>query len=679
MCQVVAGLGGVGKTQLAANLAHRYWQRGRIDLLVWVTATSRTAVLTRYAAAATVVTGVEDPDPNEGAERLLAWLASSGRRWLLVLDDLTEPADLQGLWPPITATGRTVVTTRRRDNALLDGRTLIDVGLFSPAEAVAYLRGKLGDRPERLDEAAALADDLGRLPLALAQAAAYIVDQDLTCADYRRRLARRRLHTLRPSMLPDDQRTAVADTWALSIDLADSATDGIATMLLQLAALLDPNGIPVRLFTASAVTQFCAGCLDRPVDADEIHDSLHALHRLGVVAIADAVLRIHQLVQRAVREASTPQGPTRVTTAADALLASWPEVERDSALAHSMRANTIALHAADTDSHLWNTVIGAHPVLLRVGKSLGEAGLVAAAIAYFQELQIEAEQRLDPGHPGILWIRQDQAEWRRIAGDVRGALSILKSILPRQAQIFGPDHSRTLTMRHDLAWCRVELGAYIEAGAEFEALLADRIRVLGPDHRATLWTRSNVAFCRAAGGDPAGAVTDLQVLLDDVVRALGADHPDALNTRNNLGVWQGSAGDPGGAAASFEKLVEDRVRVLGPDNRLTLGSRVQAARWRGEAGDAPGAVAAFGPLLDDVMRALGPEDPETLTARHHLAWFRGEAGDPVGAAIAFEQLLTDRLRVLGPEHPDTLDTCNSLASWQAKAVAAQAVSDESAK
>jgi len=118
VCQVVAGLGGVGKTQLALGLAHRWWQQRRVDLLVWVAATSRTAVLTRYAQTAADVTGIEDPDPDpdpgDGAQRFLAWLTRTNRRWLIVLDDLTDPADLQGLWPPVTAAGRTVVTTRRR-------------------------------------------------------------------------------------------------------------------------------------------------------------------------------------------------------------------------------------------------------------------------------------------------------------------------------------------------------------------------------------------------------------------------------------------------------------------------------------------------------------------------------------------------------------------------------------
>jgi hypothetical protein len=109
VCQVLAGLGGLGKTQLAAGLA----QQHRADLLVWVAAASRTAVLTRYAQTAADVTGVEDPDPVDSAQRFLAWLAS------------------------------TAVTTRRRDAALLDGRILIDVGLFPKAA------GGPGPRPWR--------------------------------------------------------------------------------------------------------------------------------------------------------------------------------------------------------------------------------------------------------------------------------------------------------------------------------------------------------------------------------------------------------------------------------------------------------------------------------------------------------------------------------------------------
>jgi hypothetical protein len=135
-----------------------------------------------------------DTDPAEGAIRFLAWLAEPhGRRWLIVLDDVAAPGDLAGLWPPSIVGGRVLVTTRRRDAALAaEGRRVVNVGLFTPEEAHRYLREKLGAEPGRLDEPERLAADLGYLPLALAQAAAYLIDRGLTCAGYRRRFAERK-------------------------------------------------------------------------------------------------------------------------------------------------------------------------------------------------------------------------------------------------------------------------------------------------------------------------------------------------------------------------------------------------------------------------------------------------------------------------------------------------------
>ncbi|MEV4621199.1 hypothetical protein AB0J74_21150 [Asanoa sp. NPDC049573] len=61
--QVLSGLGGVGKTQIAAALAHQQWTAGRVDLLVWVPVTSRTAITTAYADAHAPVTGIDEPGP----------------------------------------------------------------------------------------------------------------------------------------------------------------------------------------------------------------------------------------------------------------------------------------------------------------------------------------------------------------------------------------------------------------------------------------------------------------------------------------------------------------------------------------------------------------------------------------------------------------------------------------
>jgi len=671
VCQVLAGFGGVGKTQLAANLAQRWWQDQRIDLLVWVTASSRTAVVTRYAQAAAAVTGVEDSDPRDGAERLLAWLAGTSRPWLLVLDDVTDPTDLQGLWPPVTTTGRTVLTTRRRDAALFDGRVLIDVGLFTPAEAVDYLYGKLGELPHRLDEAEDLAADLGRLPLALAQAAVYIADQDLTCAGYRRRLHRRRLRTLRPPTLPDDQHTAVADTWGLSIDLANAATGSVAEVLLQLTALLDPNGIPPQLFSTTAVTSYCATRTAQPVTDDDTHDALRALHRLSLITAAPAdttagVVRVHALLQRVVREdIPADHEQTLSTTAADAINELWPDHEPDAVTAQLLRANTTILHQ-HTGGHLWTTDAG-HPILFRTGTSLGETGLRAAARDYYQQLHVTATRHLGPDHPDTLTTRSNLAYWRGQAGDPASAAATLPQLLEDRLRVLGPDHPATLQTRHDLARWRGQAGDAAGAAASLEALLTDQLRALGPDNPDTLTTRGNLADWRGHAGDAAGAAASLEALLTDQLRVLGPEDPATLTTRNDLAYWIGLAGDPAGAAAALQQLLADRQRVLGPDHPGALTSRNILAYWYGEAGDPAGAAVALQELLTDRLRVLGPDHPDTFQTRHNLARKWGDAGDPAGAAEALQQLLTDRLRVLGPDHPRTLHTRHHLAYWKGEA------------
>ncbi|GAA0503385.1 hypothetical protein GCM10011581_26530 [Saccharopolyspora subtropica] len=327
---VVSGMGGVGKTQVARYYAERVWKSGAADLVAWVTATSREAIISGYARLATELTGIEDPEPELGAQRLLAWLASTSVRWLIVLDDLQRPDDLRDLWPPNTSTGQIVVTTRRRDSALRGhDRRMIDVGVFTPDEANAYLRAKLADEPSLLEGASELAEELGYLPLALAQVSAYMQDRALSCAEYQRRLTSRR-HQLasllpEPQSLPDQHHATVAATWSLSVELANELRPaGLAQPLLEVASLLDANGIPRLVFATEAIANLLTTTVGREIDTDQASDGLGCLHRLSLITLdpssVSQEVRIHALVQRATRENFThQQHELTARAAADAL------------------------------------------------------------------------------------------------------------------------------------------------------------------------------------------------------------------------------------------------------------------------------------------------------------------------------------------------------------------------
>ncbi|MFE0022967.1 FxSxx-COOH system tetratricopeptide repeat protein [Amycolatopsis sp. NPDC059021] len=678
---VVSGLGGVGKTQLAVDYAEQLWAAGEVDVWVWVTAGSREAIVSSYARLAIDLTGIVDHDPEHGAQRLLERLATTPVRWLVVLDDLQSPEDLRGLWPPATATGRVVVTTRRHDAALRGpGRQVIEIGVFTPDEAHGYLRGALAGRPRSPDgtddrgELEEVARELGFLPLALAQAAAYMLDRNLTCAAYRRRLAdrRRRLASLLPegAGLPDEYRATAAVTWSLSVEQANRlAPAGLARSLLAVASVLDANGIPLEVFAAPAVLGLLTAAAGREVSGEEAVDGLGCLQRLSLVTLdpqsSVRAVRVHALVQRATRDSLSPDRLAVVVRAgADALLGVWPEIERDVAVGQVLRANTDAVAEAG-GRYVWEPET--HPLLFRAGHSLGESGGAAQARDYFHRLHTTATERLGPEHPDALLTRTNFARWRAHAGDLAGAVAVFEELVADYLRVLGPDHPDTLLARDYLATWRGRAGDPIEALAALEELVADEIRVLGPEHPDTLLSRHYLATWRGRAGDPAGAAAAFEELLADEIRVSGPEHPDTLLTRHYLARWRGHAGDPAGALAAFEELLTDYLRVLGPEHPNTLTTRHYLAYWRGHAGDPAGALAAFEELVTDYLRVLGPEHPNTLTTRHHLATWRGKAGDPAGAVSAFEELLADEIRVLGPEHPDTLLARANLATWRGKA------------
>jgi hypothetical protein len=637
LTQVLSGLGGVGKTQVAAGYARRVWAQGGVELLVWATASSRVAVQETYAQVATEIGQFPTQDVERAAEWFLGWLQTTSRRWLVVLDDLADPTDLKGLWPT-GPSGRTVVTTRRRDTVLSDrGRRLIDIGLYTAAEALAYLEDKLRrSSGEVRAEAAGLAADLGYLPLALAQAATFIHDRGETCAGYRRRLddRRRRLSDILPEdALADDYRSTVAATWSISVDRADKLPPvGLARPLLQLISTLDPNGLPLDIVTSSRarafiVEQRASSVSDGPAAMDEkdYGDALSNLHRLNLISLdrtgGARAIRTHALVQRATMEClSTDAVSTTVRAAADALAQVWPDIERDTELGRVLR-NCAASLRERHDEVLWRPQ--GHAVLFYAGYSLGECGLATAAVDYWTEMVTEA------------------------------------------TAVLGPDHPQTLTTRQSLARWRGQAGKPVRAAAEFEALLPDYLRVLGPNHPDTLATRHGLAWWRGEARDPVGAVADLAALLADRIRVLGRNHLQTLTTRYSLGRWRGQAGDPKGAVAEFKALFPDSLRLMGPDHPLTLAVRHDLAWWLGEAGDSAAGVEAFETLLTDRLRVMGPDHPHTLATRHDLGWWWGEAGDPAGAAAILEALLPDYLRLMGPQHPHALATREDLAWWRA--------------
>ncbi|MGN9779316.1 NB-ARC domain-containing protein [Micromonospora sp. H33] len=719
---VLSGLGGVGKTQLAAALAERAWADGKIDLLVWVTASSRHAILAGYAQVAAEVLGVDGTDQDQAASQLLAWLAATHRRWLVVLDNLADPADLHQLWPPLTDNGRTVVTTWCRDDGLAGaGRTLVDVGLFTPAQSVAYLTQRLTARPDLADDPAALADALGHLPLALAQAAAYLLDQEVSCTAYRALLADRelRLDDLRPGALPDDHDRALAATWSLSVELADRAPHpGLAEPLLRLASVLDSNGIPEAVLYNPEVTGWLtakrmanngfrggvehmrrhlsfhsragnATTLGRlalrvgrrlterwirkfgpPVTVAAVRGTMRRLHLLSLAAHDPAdhagTFRVHALVQRATREGVSPQELAQVVrVAADALTEAWESAPQVPEVAQAFYASTRALTETAPEV-LWKGPKGPHVVLVAAAQVLLDVGQERAAAEYLTWLVAEARRRLGPDSVHILSLRQWLSAALGRAGDQAAAVAEIEAVYADALRMVGCGWHDRLRIRHNLATAWYKAGRLTEAAAELADLVADCVAAFGRYDEFTLYNWHQLAHVRGDLGETADAVAVYEQLLVDA-RRLPTRRAEQLKlrVRVQLAHWRGKDGDAAAAVAELETLIAEQTPLLGPHHRRVLAMRQSLAHWRGEAGDPAGAVAAFEELLADWLLVQAPDNPDAMTTRQLLAQWRGAAGDPNGAVKELEGLLADRLRVLSVDHPDTLATRADLARWRA--------------
>src|SRR5580700_5420836 len=253
-------LGASGKTQIAVLLAETLWRSGDVDVVVWISATSRSAVLSGYVQAWVAATGIEPTGTAESvAAQFVSWLARTSQPWLVVLDDLPDADELDGLWPEGPA-GRLVITSAQSSVAASRRRTRVfPVGFFSVREALGCLTERLSVNPVQRQGAIDLIEALGREPLALAQAASVVANSTLACRDYRDYFARRR-HQI--GVAAGDVPSAAAVTWTLSLGQAESLLPGASVrLMLVLVALLDGHGVPGSLFSTQAVASYLGGAV----------------------------------------------------------------------------------------------------------------------------------------------------------------------------------------------------------------------------------------------------------------------------------------------------------------------------------------------------------------------------------------------------------------------------------
>jgi tetratricopeptide (TPR) repeat protein len=705
-----AAQGGTGKTQLAVEFTHALRNGRAVDVLVWVTAATRESVIAGFAQAAGVV-GAGDPDADAlaAAGLFVTWLARTERRWVLILDDLADLVDLEGLWPS-GPHGQIVITTRLSGaafgvgaHAASGGVRIAPVGGFSRREALAYLSSRLTDYADQRIEALDLAEDLDGLPIGLAQAAAVMNANRLSCQEYRAQFGERRAYmSARPV---DGVSPAILATWSLAAECAHQLVPaGLAWPALALTAVLDPHGIPGAVLTSPAACGFIAGRPSSATGPDQnlARTAITNLALAGLVSIdptnAVRTVRMHRCVQAAARAYLPPADTDQVlVAAADALVQTWPEPgstrggppDLDQALrdcALSLRAGHGAQPGAGTapggdlprdvppgpggagqgpeappgHDALWQPQ--AHPLLFRLGRSLEDGRLGDSAMVYWQSMVAAATRRLGPVHPDSLAAKERLAVAYESAGRFGDAIALASGALTDWERSHGPEHPDTITARGQLAHAYASAGLPAEAVALYEHMVADATRQLGLAHPVTLAARSGLAGAYAEAGRTRESLTAYQMLSVDAERLLGPRHPTTLAARNNLAGAFLANGQAREAVDRYKSLLAEYEAMNGRDHPDTISARASLASAFRRSEKWKDAIAQYRRVLADRERTAGADHPDTIAARANLAFAHRSAGQLREAIPGYERTLADRERLQGPDHADTRTARANLAA-----------------
>ena len=642
----LTGLGGVGKTELALELAHQRHRHGRVAW--WISAEDPAGTATGLAALAAAL-GIAPFERREDARAALWAELDRTPGWLLVYDNADEPAQLEPFLPAARH-GDVIITSR--NPAWRRIAHPVAIGPLARGESLAYVATRTGDRPVEADT---LAELLGDLPLALEQACAYIEQTRMSLPDYVS-LFRRHRDGLLLREVEGSGRT-VATTWGLAFDrLAVRAPR--AAELLETIAFLAPDAISV-----GTLGRFEPGEL-------ELQDALRELLRLSLVDREAETVRVHRLVQDVVRaRMSEAARCDRLADVAQACVAQATEAGRDVPDDVAAHLVALALHAEALGVQPDGLVEALEQVAARQAqRALYPAAehvlraalrLPGAAVAptVRGRLTCALGQVLDSAGSLALALKLHREAVAMLDGAVHADEPVQPDVLAHAYNRLGHvlncadegaaavvAHRRALEVLRGAGRCDLEPEVLIDLGytlwgsgaldAAEEALRSGRAMLEEQgrlDERGWAHATAGLGMVEQDAGRLDEAVAYQRAAIAAFTDVLGADHPDTAQTFDKLGYALRLQGKVPEAIEAHQRGVRLLERVLGPDDSRVGMALTNLGLALADAGSWEQAVGVQIRARTIFAAGLGRTHSSTLMAGDRLVDALVAAGQPVRA------------------------------------------------
>ena len=605
--QALYGMGGVGKTQLAVEYAHRFGES--YDVAWWINAEQGELIGDQITSLGQALGCIPAGAGSQAVRAAVLTELRQRGRWLLIFDNAEALTDVAP-WLP-GAGGHVLITSRER--GWDEVAAPVEVDVLPRAESIEMLRRRVPGLTEA--DAGRLAAELGDLPLAVAQAAGFIADTGTPASQYLGLLQTRAGQLLDRRAPGSYPRSLAAATGVIAARLADH--DPAAAELASLCAFLAPEPIPEDLFTGAA--DLLPGELAAPA-ADPLAWRQTLAHMAGqsLARIDHRGLQMHRLTQAILRDRLTPARAAATRRCTEAILAASdpgdPTSPQTWARWAQLVPHVLAADLAGTDN----------PALRELVRR-------------------------------VCWYLIER-------GDIRTPRELMSNLRQQWRDRLGEDHMHTLMAAHYLAWALLDMGHYAEARDLNQDTLARRRRSLGEDHSDTLNSAHNLALNLRLLGEVQAARELNHDNLVRLRRIRGEDDPSTLRAARNLAADVRDLGEVRAARDLDQDTLERCRRALGHDHPDTLFSARNLAADLRLLGEARAARDLDDDLLERCRRVLGEDHPDTLDSASNLAADLRLLGEAPAARDLDQDTLERRRRVLGEDHPDTLDSASNLAA-----------------